>query len=82
MKRVITPLSAMGGKITASENFTLPLKIFPSEKLNAINYELPIASAQIKSAVLLAGLHLEEETCVIEKLSFSRSYGKNAGIKN
>ncbi len=67
MKRVITPLSAMGGKISASENFTLPLKIFPSENLTAIKYELPIASAQIKSAVLLAGLHLEDETSVIEK---------------
>ncbi len=68
MKRIITPLAAMGGKISASENFTLPLKIFPSEKLNPISYELPVASAQIKSAVLLAGLHLEDETCVIEKL--------------
>ncbi len=68
MKRVITPLAAMGVKISASDNFTLPLKIFPAEKLQPISYELPIASAQIKSAVLLAGLHIEEETCVIEKL--------------
>ena len=68
MKRVITPLSAMGGKISASENYTLPLKIFPSEILNAIKYELPIASAQIKSAILLAGLHIKEDTIVVENI--------------
>ncbi len=68
MKRIITPLSAMGAKINASENFTLPLNIYPSEKLNNILYEPPIPSAQIKSSILLAGLHLEEETAVVEEI--------------
>ncbi len=68
MKRIITPLSAMGAKIHASDNFTLPLHIYPSEKLNRILYELPIPSAQIKSSILLAGLHLQEETAVIESI--------------
>ncbi len=81
MKRIITPLSAMGGKISASENFTLPLKIFPSEKLNPISYELPVASAQIKSAVLFAGLHLEDKTCVIEKLPSRDHTERMLGLK-
>ncbi len=67
MKRIITPLTAMGARITASENNTLPLKIFPGENLHAIKYELPMASAQVKSAILLAGLHCDEETSVIER---------------
>ncbi len=66
MKRIIHPLKLMGGKILPSEKDTLPLKIFPSENLNSITYELPVPSAQVKSAILLAGLHLEDETCVIE----------------
>lgn len=66
MKRVIEPLSLMGGKIE-SVNSVLPLQIFPSESLRAIEYSLPVASAQVKSAVLIAGLHLNDETKVIEK---------------
>jgi len=66
MKRILHPLKLMGGKIFSSEKETLPLKIFPTENLNSISYELPVPSAQVKSAILLAGLHLEEETCVIE----------------
>ena len=67
MKRIITPLTAMNGKIKATENSTLPLHFFPSEKIIGINYELPVASAQVKSAVLLAGLHSEQITSVSEK---------------
>ena len=81
MKRVITPLSAMGGKISASENFTLPLKIFPADKLNSIKYELPIASAQIKSAVILAGLHIEEETIVVENIPSRDHTERMLGLK-
>ena len=66
MKRVIEPLSLMGAKLTAAAQLTLPLTIHPPEKLSAITYEMPVASAQVKSSLLLAGLHLEEETCVIE----------------
>ncbi|PID56702.1 MAG: 3-phosphoshikimate 1-carboxyvinyltransferase [Ignavibacteriae bacterium] len=65
MERIITPLSLMGAKIESKNGF-LPLKIFPNNKLKSIEYKLPIASAQIKSAVLLAGLFLDDETCVIE----------------
>jgi 3-phosphoshikimate 1-carboxyvinyltransferase len=68
MKRIISPLNLMGARIEATENFTLPLRIFPAKKIKAINFELPIASAQIKSAVLLAGLHSDETTTVIENI--------------
>ncbi|MGA7721884.1 MAG: 3-phosphoshikimate 1-carboxyvinyltransferase [Ignavibacteriaceae bacterium] len=68
MKRIITPLTAMGGRITATEKFTLPLTISPSGWISPIYYELPVASAQVKSAVLLAGLHCKGTTSVFEKL--------------
>jgi len=66
MKRVVDPLTLMGAKFTATQNLTLPLTIHPVEKLSAVKYEMPVASAQVKSSLLLAGLHLENETCVIE----------------
>jgi 3-phosphoshikimate 1-carboxyvinyltransferase len=66
MKRVVEPLTQMGAKIRTSDNGTLPMTISNSEGLKAIEFDMQIASAQIKSAVLLAGLHLEEETIVIE----------------
>lgn len=67
MKRIITPLSLMGTKFESNENETLPLKISPPKELTPVTYELPVASAQVKSAILLAGLFCEEETTVIEK---------------
>ncbi len=67
MKRIISPLTAMNGKIKATGDFTLPLYFYPSKEIIGINYELPVASAQVKSAVLLAGLHSDHVTSVIEK---------------
>ncbi|MDP4197717.1 MAG: 3-phosphoshikimate 1-carboxyvinyltransferase [Bacteroidota bacterium] len=66
MKRVMEPLNLMGGSFKATEKFTLPLTVFPAYKPKAIQYIMPIASAQVKSAILIAGLHLEEETVVRE----------------
>lgn len=66
MKRIIEPLRQMGGKIEAI-NSTLPIKIFPAYSLNPIEYRLHIASAQVKSAILIAGLHLNDDTKVIEE---------------
>ncbi|CAN5764441.1 hypothetical protein BH20ACI4_BH20ACI4_14360 [soil metagenome] len=54
MKRVIIPLEKMGAKIE-SENNCLPLKIHGKNPLSAIEYEMPVASAQVKSCVWLAG---------------------------
>ncbi|APZ48521.1 3-phosphoshikimate 1-carboxyvinyltransferase [Jeotgalibaca sp. PTS2502] len=68
MQRVITPLSQMGAKLHGHEGTELPpLTIEPVDHLQAIRYEMPVASAQVKSAIILAGLQAEGETVVIEK---------------
>lgn len=66
MRRVIGPLKEMGLQI-AEDRETLPLTLTGSDQLVPIVYELPVASAQVKSAILLAGLHAPGETTVIEK---------------
>ncbi|MBW7841826.1 MAG: 3-phosphoshikimate 1-carboxyvinyltransferase [Ignavibacterium sp.] len=66
MKRVIEPLKKMGAKFITNESYTLPFNITPAKRIMNITYEMPIASAQVKSAILIAGLHLEDETEVIE----------------
>ena len=71
MKRIITPLSEMGAKIN-SNNGCAPLEIIGSP-LKGIDYVSPVASAQIKSCVLLAGLYAENPTCVTEP-SLSRNH--------
>ena len=81
MKRVIEPLTEMGAKLTANGNGRLPLCISPSDNLNPIHYHLHVASAQVKSAVLLAGLHLDSETTIIET-SPTRNHTENLlGLK-
>jgi len=65
MDRVIEPLSMMGALIDSYESKP-PLSIIGNQKLSAINYTLPIASAQIKSCLLLAGLYADGETLIIE----------------
>ena len=66
MARVITPLRRMGAQITARAGDTLPPIGIRGGNLAAMSYELPVASAQVKSAILLAGLYVEEQTEVIE----------------
>ena len=68
MQRVIQPLSQMNGRISGlfQENFA-PLNILGNQFLQGIDYTLPIASAQVKSAVLLAGLYAKGETLIREK---------------
>lgn len=66
MKRIIDPLSLMGAKIDSTDKFTAPLKFHPVQTLKSIEYKLPIASAQVKSAILLAGLYADGTTTVIE----------------
>jgi 3-phosphoshikimate 1-carboxyvinyltransferase len=67
MKRVADPLSRMGARISLREGGLPPLEI-EGGALKPIRYEMPVASAQVKSAVLLAGLFAEGETEVIEKV--------------
>ena len=66
MRRVSEPLTQMGAKILSNEAGTAPLTIEPVTELNAIHYTLPMASAQVKSALLLAGLYARGRTCVTE----------------
>jgi 3-phosphoshikimate 1-carboxyvinyltransferase len=68
MRRIITPLSQMGARIDATSGQFPPL-IIHGGPLQAIDYELPVASAQVKSCVLLAGLHAVGETIVREPVS-------------
>lgn len=66
MGRIATPLEAMGARIIAREGCRMPLTIIGCPDPLAITYRLPMASAQVKSAVLLAGLNAPGETTVIE----------------
>lgn len=66
MKRIITPLSMMGADITSLKgNGCAPLRICGSQ-LHGISYQSPVASAQVKSCVLLAGLYADASTSVTE----------------
>ena len=65
MKRVIVPLAEMGARIDSDEGRP-PLTIHGQTALRAIEYELPVASAQVKSALLLAGLYARGTTTVVE----------------
>ena len=66
MGRIIDPLTAMGAVIKGAGNGMPPLQITGGQPLKAINYSMPVASAQVKSAVLLAGLYAAGETRVTE----------------
>lgn len=66
MKRIVDPLTQMGASLTSiNENGCVPLRI-AGRPLHGIHYISPVASAQVKSAVLLAGLYAEGETSVTE----------------
>lgn len=65
MRRVADPLALMGARIETRDGRP-PVRILPCERLTGIRYEMPMASAQVKSALLLAGLYAEGETTVIE----------------
>ena len=66
MERVITPLEQMGAKFAAAPGGRLPITVTGTNRALPIEYRLPVASAQIKSAVLLAGLNAPGQTTVIE----------------
>ena len=67
MSRIIEPLSLMGANIKSQNSGRPPLEIGISEKLNPIKYDLPIASAQVKSCILFASLFSEGKTTVRER---------------
>ena len=75
MQRIVEPLTGMGAKIT-SNNGTLPLNISPTDSLQSIDYLLPVASAQVKSCIMLAALYAEGVT-KIEEGSITRDHTEN-----
>jgi 3-phosphoshikimate 1-carboxyvinyltransferase len=76
MARIITPLKAMGASISAADGDRPPLRI-TGGKLRAIDYKMPVASAQVKSALLFAGLFADGETRVQEAVR-TRDHGELA----
>ena len=66
MRRVTVPLTSMGARCATDENGCPPIHVRGVEALESITYKLPMASAQIKSALLLAGLYADGETSITE----------------
>ena len=66
MRRVSEPLARMGARIETAPGGTPPVRILPAGGLTAIDYRMPMASAQVKSALLLAGLYADGVTSVTE----------------
>ncbi len=81
MRRIVEPLRLMGADIIPSENGTLPLKIFPSSELKSIVYKLKVASAQVKSALLLLALHLDEESVIVDPFNTRNHTEKMLNLK-
>ena len=66
MRRITEPLSRMGARVETADGATPPLTIRPGGRLAPIDYVSPVASAQVKSCILLAGLYADGRTCVTE----------------
>ncbi len=66
MRRVTVPLAQMNTVVETNDNGTPPLTIKGGKKLVGFHYDMPVASAQVKSCILLAGLYASGETCVTE----------------
>ena len=66
MRRVTEPLSTMGAVIETTDKGTPPVHIRGGQKLCGIDYVMPVASAQVKSSLLLAGLYANGQTCITE----------------
>lgn len=66
MRRITEPLGLMGAKVSAAKGGMPPLKISGGQNLRGISYHQPVASAQVKSCILLAGLYAAGKTCVTE----------------
>ena len=66
MGRITTPLAQMGARLETQQGGLPPITIHVSNRLQGIDYECPVASAQVKSATLLAGLYAKGDTSVLE----------------
>ncbi|MCO7125858.1 3-phosphoshikimate 1-carboxyvinyltransferase [Sporolactobacillus shoreicorticis] len=67
MKRVTEPLSQLGSRFKVTGDGRLPITVYGSTNLNPVDYRLPVASAQVKSALILAGLCANGTSTIIEK---------------
>lgn len=67
MNRVITPLKTMSAAISAQEGGLTPVTVSAVEAITGINYDMPVASAQVKSALLFAGMQSDDVTIINEK---------------
>ncbi len=88
MKRVSEPLGLMGAYIDTAEGGRPPLKIKGKQTLRGIHYTMPMASAQVKSSLLLAGLYADGETVVMEPAPtrdhterMLRGFGYDVGVE-
>ena len=81
MKRVIEPLRMMGANISATPQFTPPISIGSQYHLRPIEYEMPVPSAQVKSAILFAGLFADGVTKVTESVPTRDHTEKMLGLK-
>ena len=75
MQRIVEPLTDMGAKMTSNKG-TLPLNISPTDSFKSIDYLLPVASAQVKSCIMLAALYAEGVT-KIEEVAVTRDHTEN-----
>ena len=76
MDRVSKPLSIMGANISLHDKKTAPINIYPAQNILPIEYNMPIDSAQIKSAIMLAALYAKGKSKILEKVK-SRDHTEN-----
>ena len=76
MARVTNPLALMGAQITANEKTTLPLRLAGPPMAMPIDYVSPVASAQVKSAILLAGVNAPGQT-IVRETPITRDHSEN-----
>ena len=67
MRRILAPLRSMGCHLTARDDQFAPIQTAPHDGIHGITYPLPVASAQLKSCLLLAGLYADEPTTILEE---------------
>lgn len=80
MKRIVEPLRMMGADISADENGMMPIRIKPSSSIKKIDYKLQVASAQVKSALILCALHLTDKSVIIESVPTRNHTEKLLGL--
>ncbi|PKL81615.1 MAG: 3-phosphoshikimate 1-carboxyvinyltransferase [Ignavibacteriae bacterium HGW-Ignavibacteriae-3] len=81
MMRIIDPLRNMGADIIAGEKGFMPIRIYPSKMIKPVNYILQVSSAQVKSALILCAIHLEEESIIVEPGPTRNHTEKLLGLK-